>query len=389
MRSTSIKLRPNFAAWLMRIAFINPNLAHEYDVGTPFQQPLAGSQSAQCYLAIELARRGHEVGLFNGTKASQVLHGVRCSPLNEFESWGRPDAILVLNSPNFARELRQKLGSDVLIFCWEHNPWSPDANYTAFLQSPLRARDLILCVSEWQRNNYIAGGNIPADRIFVVRNAISPFFESMFAEGDPILDFKAWPPVMAFTSTPYKGLKAAAIFFRELRKVDRSVTLNIFSSFEMYPPNNEHRLDRSWYEFYESCRSMLGVNYIGNVSQKLLARTLRTTLVLFFPSTLPEVSSICIMEAMAAGCVVICSGLGALPEVMAGFGHVIELEDGKIVQGRHFIHRALELLGEFKRGDAGLADRLRQQVAYMNTHCRWSVRAAEFEALVRDSIGRH
>jgi glycosyltransferase involved in cell wall biosynthesis len=367
----------------MRIAFLNPNLAHEYDVETPFQQALAGSQSAQCYLAIELVRRGHEVGLFNGTKASRILRGVRCAPLNEFANWGQPDAILVLNSPNHARELRQQLGPEVLMFCWEHNPWSSDANYTAFLREPLCARDLILCVSEWQRQNYLAGAQVPAERIWVLRNAISPFFESMFAERDPILDFKAWPPVMAFTSTPYKGLKAAAVFFRELRKVDRTVTLNIFSSFEMYPPNNEHRLDRSWYEFYESCRAMLGVNYIGNVSQSLLARTLKTTLVLFFPSTLPEVSSICIMEAMAAGCVVICSGLGALPEVMAGFGHVIELEDGKIVQGRHFIARALTLLEEFKRGDAKLGQSLKQQVAYMNANCRWSGRAAEFEAMLQ------
>ena len=134
---------------------------------------------------------------------------------------------------------------------------------------------------------------------------------------------------------------------------------------------------------------MLGVNYIGNVSQKLLARTLRTTLVLFFPSTLPEVSSICIMEAMAAGCVVICSGLGALPEVMAGFGHVIELEDGKIIQGRHFINRALTLLDEFKRGDENLAQRLREQVAFIHANCRWSVRSAELEAMLQKILGNH
>ncbi|MBI4663107.1 MAG: glycosyltransferase family 4 protein [Verrucomicrobia bacterium] len=367
----------------MRVAFVNPNLAHEYDVGTPFQRPLAGSQSAQCYLAIELARRGHEVGLFNGTKARQMSHGVRCSPLGELADWGRPDAILVLNAPNFARETRQKLNSEIPIFCWEHNPWSLDPNYHTFLQSPLCSRDLILCVSEWQRDNYRAKGNVPADRIFLLRNAISPFFESLFAESGGILKAKAWPPVMAFTSTPYKGLNAATLFFRELRKMERTVTLNIFSSFELYPPNNEHRLDRSWYEFYESCRSMLGVNYVGNVSQPLLARTLRTTLALFFPSTLPETSSICIMEAMAAGCVVICSALGALPEVMAGFGHVIPLEDGKIIQGRHFIAQALTLLDSFKRNDETLAQQLQRQVAFVNANYRWALRAQELEAILQ------
>ena len=165
--------------------------------------------------------------------------------------------------------------------------------------------------------------------------------------------------------------------------MEPTVSLNIFSSFDHYPPNNEHRLDRSWYEFYESCRSMLGVNYIGNVSQKLLARTLRTTLALFFPSTLPEVSSICIMEAMAAGCVVISSGLGALPEVMAGFGHVIELEGGKVLQGRDFIMRAQALLEAFQRRDESLAEQLKKQVAFVNENYRWSRRAQELEGILQ------
>lgn len=363
----------------MRIALVNPNLAHEYDVSTPFREPLAGSQSAQCYLAIELARRGHEVGLFNGTKLRTMINGVQCCPVADLANWGPANAILVLTAPNFARELRQKLGNNIPILCWEHNPWSSDASYHSFLQSPLCARDLILCVSEWQRNNFIAGGGIAPGRILILRNAISPFFESVFGEEDTILDFKVWPPSMAFTSTPYKGLKAATLFFKEIRKIDPTVSLNIFSSFEMYPPNNEHRLDRSWYEFYESCRSMPGVNYVGNVPQRFLARTLKSTLALFFPSTLPEVSSICIMEAMAAGCFVICSELGGLPEAMSGFGHLVPLEDGKVIQGRLFVTEALALLDAFKRSDEKLAAQLNEQVAFVNAHCRWSVRASELE----------
>ena len=41
----------------MNIAFLD-SIGWDYDVSTPYERPLGGSQSALAYLAAELARRG-------------------------------------------------------------------------------------------------------------------------------------------------------------------------------------------------------------------------------------------------------------------------------------------------------------------------------------------
>ena len=41
----------------MNIAFVD-SIGWDYDVSTPYERPLGGSQSALAYLAVELARQG-------------------------------------------------------------------------------------------------------------------------------------------------------------------------------------------------------------------------------------------------------------------------------------------------------------------------------------------
>ena len=51
---------------MMRICFVD--LADwDYNVDGPTVRPIGGSQSALCYLAIELARIGHDVTAMTGT----------------------------------------------------------------------------------------------------------------------------------------------------------------------------------------------------------------------------------------------------------------------------------------------------------------------------------
>lgn len=55
----------------MRIAFVD-RVAWPYDADTPYDEPLGGTHSAACYLAVELARLGPEVTIFNGVAAPQI-----------------------------------------------------------------------------------------------------------------------------------------------------------------------------------------------------------------------------------------------------------------------------------------------------------------------------
>ena len=54
----------NFDLFTMKIGFFD-TIGWDYDIETPYRQPLGGSQSALCYLAVALAATGHEVWLYN------------------------------------------------------------------------------------------------------------------------------------------------------------------------------------------------------------------------------------------------------------------------------------------------------------------------------------
>lgn len=367
----------------MRIAFINPNPQHEYDAGTPFHTPLPGSESAQCHLAAALAERGHDVRMVTGTARPADILGVCCRPLKDAPTaLAGVDAAVVTNQPAVALELRRALTASTTVIAWEHNFWQANApTHNTCLQALLASGGHALCVSAWHRGNYIGSGGLDPARVHLLRNAVSPGFAGLFAADERVVRAKASPPLLAFTSVPYKGLEAALNWFGRLRSRAPTVTLNVFSSFDLYPANNLHRANPAWPALYDACRSAPGVNYVGVVPQPRLARSLRATSVLFYPCAVPETSGIAVMEAMAAGCLVITNDQGALSETLAGFGILVEARDG-VLRCDDFLAATAGALSRFENEDPGLDAHLRQQVDHITREARWERRALEFEMLL-------
>src|SRR5262249_49097378 len=96
--------------------------------------------------------------------------------------------------------------------------------------------------------------------------------------------------------------------------------LEVFSSMKVY------QQDEPGDEFaplYHQCRRTPGVRYVGSVAQPRLAEELKAASILAYPNTFAETSCIAVMEAMAAGLLVVTTDLGALPETPAGFGAMV------------------------------------------------------------------
>src|SRR5437764_454148 len=122
-------------------------------------RPLGGSQSALCYLAVELARRGHHVRVITRISEPRDVLGVRCIPLlgvtaNEF---AQPcDALIALNGPaELGPMLRPHLPASTRLVLWMQHAFDQPA--TKALQTPAgrQAWDRIVCISEWQKATYV------------------------------------------------------------------------------------------------------------------------------------------------------------------------------------------------------------------------------------------
>jgi tetratricopeptide (TPR) repeat protein len=142
---------------------------------------------------------------------------------------------------------------------------------------------------------------------------------------------------------------------------------------------------------YRKCLETEGVEYVGSVPQSELAKQLQSVTVFAYPNTYPETSCIAVMEAMASGCWVVTSNLGALLETTAGFASLISWDEGREVYKQKFIEETIKALRKCTAENSTEAEEhLRKQVNFVNNAYSWSGRALEWaEWLARLSGDRH
>lgn len=371
----------------VKIVFIDP-AGGDYTPDTPRLQPLGGSQSALCHLAEALAVAGLEVTLVNGTRTPGLVRGVRCLPAAAmpWEGLGAFDVVVLLNGcPTDALiRLRAALdGGRKLVLWMQHAADQPAAQTLA---EP-RARacwDGFAFVSRWQRDGYLTAFGLDPGRCRILRNAIAPAFAGLFPAGVDIAAAKPWPPVLAYTSTPFRGLDVLLDSLPRLRAAIPGTIVRVFSSLEGYQVPAERD---PYGALYQRCRETEGVDYVGAVSQETLAGALRDATCLAYPNRFAETSCIAVMEALAAGCLVLSSVLGALPETTAGFAHLMPVPPDPAEHAIRFADAARTALLRWRDDPATTARRLREQVDHVTAGMNWAGRAGDWLAWLAELRG--
>ncbi len=359
----------------MRIVFAD-SIDWDFNIDTPYRQPLGGSQSALCYLAEELARAGHEVALLNRTTAPGMVRGVTCVSLHG--DWQQafsppPDALVYFNAAGWGDRLTPLLARGTRVVLWTQHADDQDAMGAL---RDRRAHDryhAIAYVSDWQRQRYEEVFGVAPEKGAVRRNGPAPAFHRLFAPDRPILAEKAAPPVLAYTSTPFRGLHVLLFAFPRIRAAWPGVRLKVFSGMAVY---QDAAADADFARLYELCRATAGVDYVGPLAQPDLAREMRSVSVLAYPNTFPETSCIAVIEAMASGARVVTSALAALPETGAGFARLVPYDADPRAFATTFAEAVIAELGD--TDPEALERRLRQQVDYVDRQCGWAVRAREW-----------
>ncbi len=372
----------------MDLAFLDP-CRWDYDVETPWERPLGGSQSALCYLAAELAASGHAVRLFSRTSRPGVLRGVDCvgyEGLLAPEGLWREglDAAIVLNGPAEAGpELAGALAGRAPLYLWTQHAHDQPA-VAGLAQAVNRdAWDGVVCVSDWQRGEMVRHFGLDPERVFVRRNGVGPRFQGLFASREELIDAKAGPLSIAYTSTPFRGLDVLLHAFAEARRRFPEATLEVYSSMAVYQVPAQ---DDPCAQLYADCRENPGIHYHGSIPQPELASGLRRTTLLGYPNTFPETSCIAVMEALAAGLYVVTSDLGALPETCMGCATLVEgpreEPDGLLDFARRYGRALIDTLERHAADPEAFARKRVEQVALVGERCSWQRRAQQWvEAL--------
>jgi glycosyltransferase involved in cell wall biosynthesis len=215
-----------------------------------------------------------------------------------------------------------------------------------------------------------------------LRNAIGPRFENMFTDARDLAEAKGAAPLMAYTSTPFRGLDALVRMFPSWRALHPQLGLEIYSDMSIYQFNDARDPHR---ELYARARATPGVEFRGAVPQTALAAALRRAAILAYPNSFAETSCVAVMEALAAGLHVVTTKLGALPETCMGFADLVEPVESKDDIRRFAQAYGSKIMATVRRRirhPAAFAERCFNQVQAVNRACNWGLRASEWEAAI-------
>jgi glycosyltransferase involved in cell wall biosynthesis len=252
---------------------------------------------------------------------------------------------------------------------------APDQPVVAVLDEPdeRAAWQGYAMVSAWQADSYVRALDVPRGAIRVLRNAIAPVFETTSAVVPWFV--RGGPPVLAYTSTPFRGLDVLLSAFPAIRARFPGARLRVYSGMSVY---NRPAATDPYAPLYDRVRALAGAEYIGPLPQADLARALAAVDVLAYPCTFAETSCISAMEAMAAGAFVVTTRLGALPETTAGFAPLLDMpaDDGALAGD--YARFAVEAMAGAVAAPAATMDRLAAQRRHAREEYCWSRRAQEW-----------
>ena len=236
----------------MRLCFIDL-MPWDYDADTPYERPLGGMQSAACHLAAALAAAGHEVALATHTTRPARRRGVDCLSLDEREALERLrrtrwDAVVSLTAiPGPVRDL---VPTGVPLFLWTGH--AEDQPAVQCLSDPAvrDGWDAVVLVSEWQRARYTDRFGLPERADAPCCGTPSPRHSKTCSPMQNTLARakQTDPLLLAYTSTPFRGLDLLAGMFPLIPRPGR---LRIFSDMGTYLTGPA---DSQFQALYEQCR---------------------------------------------------------------------------------------------------------------------------------------
>jgi len=200
---------------------------------------------------------------------------------------------------------------------WQHLAYDQGAIRGMANADFIKSVDHFVYVSNWQLEQFENRFETNLSKNHVIRNAIEP------------IEFKEKPTdkiKLIYTSTPNRGLEILLKAFKILNRND--IELTVFSSNIIYGKGYSNQLAGTHDHLFHQCRTTPGIVYRGYAMNKAVRQALQSSHILAYPSIYEETSCLAAIEAGSAGCRIVTTNLGALPETCNNWATYVDYQYG-------------------------------------------------------------
>ena len=271
------------------------------------------------------------------------------------------DINLILNSTNHDLIERDKI--NVL---WVHHFVNQKEIQNLGSKDYVDKLDWIVFNSNWNFEKYVYQFKIPESKSIVIRNAIEK------------IDFEKKPKdkiSLIYHTTPWRGLVHLLKVFKNLNL--ENVELNVCSSTIIYGKKFDDQLGKKYENIFNECKNTKNVNYSGFLENKKIIELLKNMHIFSHPSIWPETSCISAIEAMASGCEVVTTNLGALYETCSPFVTFVGFDRNFDNLEKRYSKALLKSIKNYWSNEN--QNKLKLQSEVINATYSWDVRSVEWK----------
>ena len=226
--------------------------------------------------------------------------------------------------------------------------------------------DHIVFNSNWNLEKFIYQFKVPTSKSVVIKNAVEK------------IDFqeKTRNKInLIYHTTPWRGLTHLLKVFKSLNL--ENVELNICSSTIIYGEKFDKVLGKTYENIFNECKKTKNVNYLGFVENKKIIELLKNMHIFSHPSIWPETSCISAIEAMASGCEVVTTNLGALYETCSPFATFVGFDRNFDNLEERYSKALLKSIKNYWSNEN--QNKLKLQSEVINATYSWDVRSVEWK----------
>jgi glycosyltransferase involved in cell wall biosynthesis len=263
----------------------------------------------------------------------------------------------------------QLIQKDKTNVVWQHLSYDqPNVQYMRdrkFVDSV----DYFLYVSHWQYNKFREHYQIPEYKSFIIKNA-TPKFEVKPKAMDGKIK-------LLYSSTPWRGLAILIKAIDILNKTRDDFELDIYSSTRIYGDMFEQSEKGKFDTLFDKCKNTANVNFRGYGLNEQVRQALQDTHIYVYPSIFEETSCLAVIEAMSAGCHVVTTNYGALPETCGEFATMIEFDSSVSNLIERYADTLNSVLDNYKNNL--YKEDLELQIKYYEKYYSWNTRIEEWK----------